>query len=39
MKKIKIDVTDPENVFVHKGGARKGRTYVVFYVEIEREDA
>lgn len=34
MKRIKVDITDPNNVFVHKGGARKGHRYVIFTVEI-----
>jgi hypothetical protein len=33
-QRIMIDVTDPNNVFVHKGGRRKGHTYIRFRVQI-----
>lgn len=31
--RINIDITDPNNVFVHKGGRRKNRLYVTFRTE------
>lgn len=35
-KRILIDITDPDNVFVHKGGGRKGHRYVWFKVEVTK---
>lgn len=34
--RILIDITDPNNVFVHKGGGRKGHTYVWFKVKVSK---
>lgn len=31
--RIMVDVTDSDNVFIHKGGRRKGHVYVVFHTE------
>lgn len=32
---IRVDITDPHNIFVHKGWARKGHTYLTFYTTEE----
>ena len=36
-KRVSVDVTDPNRVFVHKGGKRRNRVYVVFNVETRKD--
>lgn len=31
-RRIMVDITNPAAPFVHKGGRRKGRRYLAFYV-------